>query len=855
MVLLAFLPVWGQGQSNRHTIREDTFFQEHTFRGQVKALEETPVLNPINWPSVIWHVADGEWVEKGDTLIEIDQDQFAQQLKQQRLQVAITSATLRREVGRNRNDTAALRDELEQLQDQEALLQAKWQRYRALPQEDDVRIAQGRLKVARLNAQAAREDFSKGEERFSRGMISQGRLDEFSEKWEKAEARLAFALAEAEYTALPATTHTLRIIELQRENVQLEIGKVQKELAKTDRLLELEAQSARARSQRMEQEIREREEDLEKTTVKAPVSGYAVHTRSFKDRMSGEAKFWKNFIFMTIPNRETLTIQGTIPEDMGGHFSKGNPARVWVSGRMDEPLEGRILQFSRMPRDLADRADQDFEWGGTESETGIKVFDVTVKLEDAPRWVRPGMHALCDLISTRSLTAPAAPLGFVRKEGEKHFLARDGVYEPVEGQAVRGWFLLKDEEWIGKEITLFGRFPGEMNREKATQPVGRFSASGELAPLLTREVFVQELLGGWRNMPQVTWLAPEDGWVSKGDEVVRLDTKNAEERIQEQTLKVEEVSSDRQKQEEEKAIVEEENRFQLAKLANELEIARLEREIVEQGRNWTAIFQARLNLSQAEIEEKYIRRRLERISGKKQSAYSPQEIQRLERDLERALLKREQAEIRLKRQTDGAEALELSRARLDEKNKEYQVLRQRLKAEKDRFQYEQNLKKTLLDETRERRRLEEMERLRENYVLRAPADGLVRYQKIMNTDGFKKVKVGSLVGERFVPIIIADVSRMFIRVEVPEHYASQVREGMEVEVVLPGEGRRKLKGTVSEVEFLFEERRRADQDVGMYSSREPLGETVFHVRVALPALEQKTLKPGTVADVLFPFDR
>ena len=56
-------------------------------------------------------------------------------------------------------------------------------------------------------------------------------------------------------------------------------------------------------------------------------------------------------------------------------------------------------------------------------------------------------------------------------------------------------------------------------------------------------------------------------------------------------------------------------------------------------------------------------------------------------------------------------------------------------------------------------------------------------------------------------------------------------------------------------EFLFQPKRKKDSERGLYSSHEELGETVFYTRVEIAEQQGVTLKPGTVANVFFPFER
>jgi len=84
---------------------------------------------------------------------------------------------------------------------------------------------------------------------------------------------------------------------------------------------------------------------------------------------------------------------------------------------------------------------------------------------------------------------------------------------------------------------------------------------------------------------------------------------------------------------------------------------------------------------------------------------------------------------------------------------------------------------------------------------------------------------------------------------------TEVKVGMSVAVETPSLSDVTLTGVVSDVEFLFQRRRKKDTERGLYSSHEELGETVFFVRIEVDEQQGVKLKPGAVAEVVFPFGR
>ena len=128
------------------------------------------------------------------------------------------------------------------------------------------------------------------------------------------------------------------------------------------------------------------------------------------------------------------------------------------------------------------------------------------------------------------------------------------------------------------------------------------------------------------------------------------------------------------------------------------------------------------------------------------------------------------------------------------------------------------------------------------------------YNKVRNGNVFAKIAVGNTVGPRFNIMSIPDLSEMEMKVEVPEKYYSQIKEGMEVEVRVPSLTNEHLPGVVTSVDLLFMNKTKKDSQIGLYSSHEPLGEVVFNVRIRIHSTDVK-LKPGLIGEVFFPFTK
>ena len=807
---------------------------------------------PVHWSQIVYCIPDGAHVKKGDVISTFDSEGPTNRLKRLELERDEIEAGLAEKLMRIRNKEMELGDSLETLEDKLSVLKTKLARYEAMPDKDEVKIAEGRYRVAKLEHDAAVTEAKKGRDRHKRKMISQAELDKFELQLAGKQASLTHSRHHLDYAKLPASSLSVKKLKLQMANVQMEIDKLKHEIEENKQISEIQKKGAMARREIIDKRIKECKEDIEKLTVLAPITGHVMYLREFRRRaIQSGRKLWKDFNYMKMPDMRSLAFKGLLLESHRKFFKEGDTAylRTRAAGlehTLSKPIKARIASISKLSHDRGEK--EEVGWGERE-ESGVMVYDITVKADELPEGVKIGMNFTCELVSSERVRGPSVPLFCVRERNDEHFLSFKGTYRKVNGIIAQGHFVLDDDSLEGKKIDLHGRFPEETEQDAGANGAGRFHITGELLPADTMDVVVRRIYG-WQQ--KVTWLIDEDEEVKEGAEVARLDDEETNEEISKTRSRLKQATSERQALEEEIALKKKEGAFKLAKEKNLLEIAKIDAEIVREGRDWEAIFDAELSLAKAGLELEDLSKRLARVKGRK--IISPIELKRLERDKARATLRAEAAEIRLTRLKRGPEAAERAKAELDHATQLHKVDTLKKQIETDDFRGSRNLARTRRHESRTSKWLKKLEKLKDNLTLKAPRAGIVQYEKIWNSGVFTKVNVGSAVFYRFILMKIADVNQMYMRVEVPEKYYTRIRKDMPVTVEVPSLTDTKLKGSVSEVKFLFENKRKKDTKLGLYSSHEPLGETVFLVHIQLEEEEGAKLKPGTIATVRFSFE-
>ncbi len=847
-LLVLFLLSSGTALYSEESVKVRDFTYKTQVRVTAFAQEAEKITNPLRYPQITDIASDGSFVNKGDVITRFELEGLHEKLHNLELRENLVQARLEKRLTGIRNKNMDLKDQLEARKDRLAVLQAQLNRLKTLPDNDEVAIHLGRLKVARLELAAAAKDLERAEDRYGRKMISETELDKARRRFREKEAAAEKAQKHYEYANQPAKKWDVRRVEIQIENTQMEVKKLTHEISENRQISEIEKKGARSSTKLIEKRIKECKDEIKQSRIRAPISGYVMYERRFKERvLRSGSKMWKKFVYMKIPDQKSLAFKGVILESCRQYFQENDMALIRIIGRDDAPLKGKITSIGKIPHD---RGEKDKGYSRDKTESGIKVFDITVELDNQPEWLKIGMHASCELISGKKLRGPSVPARFVREEGGRFYISVDHVFQLVTGAFINGFFLLNETTWTGTDVHLYGEFEKD-TKDDSEDTIHNFRAYGELVPIDTQDVRVDRIYG-WQK---VAWLIDEDAHVEPDEVVAKLETKEVDDEIEKWETLVQEAVGQRETFEEQIELNRRENAYQLKRNLNLLELSELELEKIKKDRNWSAIYDAQLSVRMARIHLEYTGKRLNTMKGRRKEFVSPVELNQLKRSKKEAALRLETAQLRLKGLTEGPD-------RVAVKQKELAYLDQKLKVETlrrqiafDTFRDNRTLENKKRHERYRRKRLERRKKQRERLVLKAPRAGIVQYRKVWSSGSLAKISVGTPVGYRFVLMKIADTSRMYVRVEVPEQYYPHIRKGLDVQVKIPSITDQILAGKVTDIEFLFQSKRKKDTKAGLYSSYEALGETVFFVRINLAEQKGVSLKPGVVAQIIFPFGR
>jgi len=171
-----------------------------------------------------------------------------------------------------------------------------------------------------------------------------------------------------------------------------------------------------ANVQRAEQLIASARVDIDNAVLRAPNAGLVVHAtlgRHSADKVQeGMMAFrWQKLI--DLPDITNMVVDTDVNEIDVRELKPGGPAEIKLEAYPNETFRGTIHQIGYLATRKRDPA-------GNPSR--VKVFDVTVKVEDNDPRLKPGLTAAVDFIVDRRKDVVTVPVGAVHPGKDEQFV-------------------------------------------------------------------------------------------------------------------------------------------------------------------------------------------------------------------------------------------------------------------------------------------------------------------------------------------------------------------------------------------------------------------------------------------------
>jgi len=401
--------------------------------GELRALDSVTITAYNLGIPIIYLVPEGTPVQKGDLLVRLDPSRYEAALEESQATLQVTQADRQKaekdlEAQRQRLLAESARFEAEVYLAQLDLVDLK---KKPLPDE---------LEQARLELEKVQTAFNYAEKRrnllpglVDKGYVPKSTLEEADLKYVETKATLQSAQFMFNKVAAGATKAELDRAQLRLKQAQFALDKAQRGMQAQLQAFEATVEREQANIERAKSLIETAKLRLKRTELRAPREGLVVYALVGREK-SGE-KVQLGMIpldgqpVLYLPDLSNMVADTEVNEIDLGKIKKGGPVEIRLDTYPDTVFQGKILQIGYLAQ---------VKRGQTGTTSGVKIFDVTVQIEDKDPRLRPGLTANLDIIVDRQQDVISVPLSAVVPHRGAHVVFVFDAGKPEERKVVLG---------------------------------------------------------------------------------------------------------------------------------------------------------------------------------------------------------------------------------------------------------------------------------------------------------------------------------------------------------------------------------------------------------------------------------
>jgi RND family efflux transporter MFP subunit len=395
-------------------VRRGQFVAKITEPGELRALDSVTV-SALKDLAIIYLIPEGTTVAKGDVLVRFDPGKYEAQLDEANAALAVSEADLLKA----ETDVEAQKQRLQsevarfQMEARYAQLDLDDLKKRPLPNDQaQVKMEVRRAQLASQNAEAKRKALPA---LVQKGFITPDTLTDAELRALEARTVLQAAQFNLERVMAGATPAELERAQIRLEEATFALNKAQSGMDSQVQSFGASVAREKANIQRSKKLILTAETKLKVQEIKAPREGLVVYAKASdksNDKVSLGMVAYEGQTILYLPNLSTIVADTEVNEVDIGKVQVGGPVDLEFDSFPGAVLHGTVMKIGSLAK---------MKQTPTGASAGIKVFDVTVKIEDKDDRLRPGLTATVGIIVEHRDNVLSVPVSAV--------LARNGGQE------------------------------------------------------------------------------------------------------------------------------------------------------------------------------------------------------------------------------------------------------------------------------------------------------------------------------------------------------------------------------------------------------------------------------------------
>jgi RND family efflux transporter MFP subunit len=212
-------------------------------------------------------------------------------------------------------------------------------------------------------------------------------------------------------------------IELDLEKSTIALEKAQQEIENKKRVHSQEISKLELKTQQAQTKLDEAMETLEKLTVSAPTPGIAIIQKNWQTdaKYQIDDQTYPGWPMIGLPDLSSMKAQILINEVDISKIKVGQEAVVRMDAYPDNAFKGKVVEMAVLGRNKT-------------RESKVKVFDITILLDQHIEELMPGMTVSAEIVVERIPDVVFVPLEalFIKEGKSTVYVEKGGAFEPRE---------------------------------------------------------------------------------------------------------------------------------------------------------------------------------------------------------------------------------------------------------------------------------------------------------------------------------------------------------------------------------------------------------------------------------------
>jgi HlyD family secretion protein len=394
--------------------------------GELRALDSVTISSQTYDAVITDLVPEGSQVKRGEVLVRLDPSKYEADLDFRKAELQVAQADLRKAEQDREAQKQQLLADIARFEAEVRLAQLDLNELKRKPLPDEVEKARMELEKATFTFRNAEKKQNLLPKLVEKGFITTQTLENAELEYLEAKANLQVAQFTLTTVSAGATPQELSRARIILEQAQSALEKAQHSMRSQLQSFEAVVERERARVEQAKTSTNKAMVRLARTVLRASQDGLVVYAMAGKRGSSEKIQLgmipYRGQPLLELPVLSTMVVDIEVNEIDVGKLKVGGPVEVGLEAYPRAVFHGRIFRIASLAKTKQSPS-------GTAS--GIKVFEVTVQIEEQDPRLRPGLTATLDFIIDRQEDVISIPLAAVASRGEKHvvFVAHAGRSE------------------------------------------------------------------------------------------------------------------------------------------------------------------------------------------------------------------------------------------------------------------------------------------------------------------------------------------------------------------------------------------------------------------------------------------